>query len=233
MKVKDDGMVLEVHKDHIVFGTKKLVEYSLIGLNPLGIDEGDEVFKGQILTTGAVDIKEYQDIVGDLEAMKYMLREVNAVYGVQGQSINDRHIEIIIKQLFSKVFIYDAGDSSLIPGSHAKYEDVVSINNELIAAGKKPCVFKRMVLGLTSIAKETDSWLSSASFQETIRVMVDASLKGAVDDLSDLKSNVIIGRLLPIGQEYINRQEKSAFDLDMAQEQLTVSQDAQSEIQEK
>ena len=178
-----------------------------------GINEWDEVFKGQILTSGAVDIKEYQDIVGDIEAMKYMLREVNAVYGVQGQAINDKHIEIIIKQLFSKVFIYDAGDSSLIPGSHAKYEDVVSINKELVSAGKRQCVFKRMVLWLTSIAKETDSWLSSASFQETIRVMVDASLKGAVDDLSDLKSNVIIGRLLPIGQEFIDRQEKSAFCL--------------------
>ena len=224
MKVKDDGMVLEVHKDHIVFGTKKLVEYSLIGLNPLGINEWDEVFKGQILTSGAVDIKEYQDIVGDIEAMKYMLREVNAVYGVQGQAINDKHIEIIIKQLFSKVFIYDAGDSSLIPGSHAKYEDVVSINKELVSAGKRPCVFKRMVLWLTSIAKETDSWLSSASFQETIRVMVDASLKGAVDDLSDLKSNVIIGRLLPIGQEFIDRQDKSAFDEAMAQSQLTVEE---------
>ncbi len=231
MKVKDDGMVLEVKKDHIIFGTKKLVEYSLIGLNPIGLDEGDEVLKGQILTTGAVDIKEYQDIVGDLEAMKYMLREVNAVYGVQGQAINDKHIEIIIKQLFSKVFIYDAGDSSYIPGSHAKYEDVVSINKELVTAGKRPCIFKRMVLGLTSIAKETDSWLSSASFQETIRVMVDASLKGAVDDLSDLKSNVILGRLLPIGQEFIDRQDKSAFELAMAQDQMTVDKKGEEIVQ--
>ena len=162
--------------------------------------------------------------------MKYMLREVNAVYGVQGQAINDKHIEIIIKQLFSKVFIYDAGDSSLIPGSHAKYEDVVSINKELVSAGKRPCVFKRMVLWLTSIAKETDSWLSSASFQETIRVMVDASLKGAVDDLSDLKSNVIIGRLLPIGQEFIDRQEKSAFDLSMTQDNTTIVEESEEVV---
>lgn len=224
MKVKDDGMVLEVHKDHIVFGTKKILEYSLIGLNPLGLEEGDEVFKWQILTSGAVDLKEYQVIVWDLEAMKYMLREVNAVYGVQGQSINDKHIEIIIKQLFSKVFVYDAGDSTLIPWSHAKYEEVVSINKELIAAGKRPCVYKRMVLGLTSIAKETDSWLSSASFQETIRVMVDASLKGSVDNLTDLKANVIIGRLLPIGQEFIDRQDKSAFELAMTQDQITIEE---------
>lgn len=223
MKVKDDGMVLEVAKDHIVFGTKKVTEYSLTGLIPLVSEEGESVYKWQILTTWAVDIKEYQDVVGDIEAMKYMLRQVNGVYGVQGQSINDKHIEIIIKQLFSKVFIYDAGNSSLIPGSHAKYEDVVTINKGLEAAGKKPCVYKRMVLWLTSIAKETDSWLSSASFQETIRVMVDASLKWAVDDLSDLKANVIIGRLLPIGQEFVARQERDAFDLGMTHDQTTIT----------
>lgn len=223
MKVKDDGIVLEVAKDHIVYGTKKVTEYSLTWLNPLVSNEWEQVYKGQILTTWAVDIKDYQDVVGDIEAMKYMLREVNSVYGVQGQSINDKHIEIVIKQLFSKVFIYDAGNSSLIPWSHAKYEDVVTINDQLIAAGKKPCVFKRLVLWLTSIAKETDSWLSSASFQETIRVMVDASLKWSVDDLSDLKANVIIGRLLPIGQEFVDRQEKDAFDLSMTQEQTTIT----------
>ncbi len=227
MKVKDDGMVLEVAKDHIVFGTKKATEYSLTWLNPLISNEGESVYKWQILTNWAVDIKEYQDVVGDIEAMKYMLRQVNGVYGVQGQSINDKHIEIIIKQLFSKVFIYDAGNSSLIPGSHAKYEDVVTINRELEAAGKKPCVFKRMVLWLTSIAKETDSWLSSASFQETIRVMVDASLKWSVDDLSDLKANVIIGRLLPIGQEFIARQERDAFDLGMTHDQTTITDSTQ------
>lgn len=229
MKVKDDGMVLEVAKDHIIFGTKKVTEYSLTGLNPLISNEGESVYKWQILTTWAVDIKEYQDVVGDIEAMKYMLRQVNGVYGVQGQSINDKHIEIIIKQLFSKVFIYDAGNSSLIPGSHAKYEDVVTINRELEVVGKKPCVYKRMVLWLTSIAKETDSWLSSASFQETIRVMVDASLKWSVDDLSDLKANVIIGRLLPIGQEFVARQERDAFDLGMTHDQTTITDSTQTQ----
>lgn len=161
--------------------------------------------------------------MGDLETMKYMLREVNSVYGAQGQTINDKHVEVIIKQLFSKVFIFDAGDSSFVPGTHAKYEEVIKVNAGLVAAGKKPCVYARLVLGLTSIAKETDSWLSSASFQETIRVMVDASLKGSVDTLNDLKSNVIIGRLLPIGEEFVARAEQKALDLAMAQEQITVN----------
>ena len=142
---------------------------------------------------------------------------------VQGQTINDKHVEVIIKQLFSKVFIYDAGESSFVPGTHAKYEEVMKINKDLVANGKKPCVYMRLVLGLTSIAKETDSWLSSASFQETIRVMVDASLKGSVDTLNDLKSNVIIGRLLPIGQEFVARAERAEADFAMSRENMIIT----------
>jgi DNA-directed RNA polymerase subunit beta' len=104
--------------------------------------------------------------------------------------------------LFSKVFIEDAGDSSLVPGTHAKFEEFIQINAALEAQGKHPAKGERLVLGLTSIAKETDSWLSAASFQETIRVMVDTSLKGSIDNLTDLKSNVIIGRLLPVGHVF-------------------------------
>lgn len=200
----------------------------MVGLNPLVFVDGESIYKGQILTSGSLDIKQYQTIVGDLEAMKYMLREVNAVYAAQGQAINDKHIEVIIKQIFSKVFIYDTGDSSFIPGTHAKYDEVVKINKDLVAAGKKPAVYDRLLLGLTSIAKETDSWLSSASFQETIRVMVDASLKGSIDRLNDLKSNVIIGRLLPIGEEFMNRMEKDAFDLTMTHNKTTITEDTRS-----
>lgn len=117
-----------------------------MGLNSLVTTEGESIYKGQILTTGALNIKNYQSIVGDLETMKYMLREVNSVYGAQGQTINDKHVEVIIKQLFSKVFIFDAGDSSFVPGTHAKYEEVIKINSGLVAAGKKPCVYTRLVL---------------------------------------------------------------------------------------
>ena len=120
MKIKEWGMVIEIGKDHIVVWSKQTIEYSLIGLNPLVSTEGEQIYKWQILTNSALDIRNYQSIVGDLEAMKYMLREVNRVYWAQGQAINDKHIEVIIKQIFSKVFIYDTGDSSFIPGTHAK-----------------------------------------------------------------------------------------------------------------
>ncbi|HCY20684.1 TPA: hypothetical protein DIC40_02305 [Patescibacteria group bacterium] len=149
-----------------------------------------------------MDIREYKEIVGDLLAQKYIIRETKKVYASQGQDLNDKHIEVIVKQLFSKVFIEDSGDSSLIPGTHVKYEQFIRINKDLELQGKVPAKGRRLALGLTNIAKESDSWLSSASFQETIRVMVGASLRGAIDTLSDLKSNVIIGRLLPVGEVY-------------------------------
>ena len=192
---------MEIKADHIILGIQEEYIKSLTGINPIKKD-GEEVFKGEILTSGSLAIKEYKNIVGDLEAQKYIIREIKKVYGSQGQDINDKHIEVVVKQLFSKVFIEDSGNSSFIPGIYVKYEEFIKVNKELEAEGKKAAKGKRLALGLTNIAKETDSWLSAASFQETIRVMVSSSLKGSIDKLSDLKSNVIIGRLLPVGEIY-------------------------------
>jgi DNA-directed RNA polymerase subunit beta' len=192
---------LEIKPDHIVLGVQEEYVKSLTGLSPIKKD-GEEVFKGEILTNGSLSVKEYKNIVGDLEAQKYIIRETKKVYGAQGQDLNDKHIEVVVKQLFSKVFIEDSGNSSFIPGTYIKYEEFIQINKALEAEGKKAAKGKRLALGLTNIAKETDSWLSAASFQETIRVMAASSLKGSVDKLADLKSNVIIGRLLPVGEIY-------------------------------
>lgn len=202
LKVKEAGKVLEVKKDHIVLWVQETYTRSLTGLLPRKNKDGEKVYKGEVLTSGALDIKEYKDIVGDLEAQRYIIRETKRVYAAQWQDLNDKHIEVVVKQLFSKVAIEDSGNSSFIPGTHIKYEEFITVNRELESQGKKPATGKRLALGLTTIAKETDSWLSAASFQETIRVMVGASLRGAIDNLSDLKSNVIIGRLLPIGDVY-------------------------------
>lgn len=177
LKVKEEGKVLETHKDRIVLGLQETFTKPLFGLNAYKSKNGEEVFKGEILTNGALDIKEYKDIVGDIQTQRYIIREVKKVYMAQGQDLNDKHIEVVIKQLFSKVFVEDSGESSFIPGTYAKYEDFIKVNAQLVVQGKKPAKGKRLALGLTSIAKETDSWLSAASFQETIRVMVAASLK--------------------------------------------------------
>ena len=201
LKIKEAGKVLEIKSDHIILGIQEEYIKSLTGLNAVKKD-GEEVFKGEILTTWALSIKEYKNVVGDLEAQKYIIRETKKVYGSQGQDLNDKHIEVVVKQLFSKVFIEDSGNSSFIPGTYVKYEEFIKVNKELEAEGRKAAKGKRLALGLTNIAKETDSWLSAASFQETIRVMVASSLKWSIDKLSDLKSNVIIGRLLPVGEIY-------------------------------
>ncbi len=202
LKVQEEWTVLEVHKDYIVLWMKDVVEKSLSWLDTNSIAEWSEVYKWQILTTWALNIDEYKDIVWDLEAQRYIISEVKKVYGAQWQDINDRHIEVVIKQIFSKVFIETPWDTYLVPWTYVRYEEYLQINEELESQGKKPAKWRRVPLWLVNIAKSTESWLSAASFQETIRVMVGSSLKGSIDTLSDLKSNVIIGRLLPIWEVY-------------------------------
>lgn len=202
LKIKDQGIVLEVHKDHIVIGVTKIYSKSLTWLTPLKTTLWERVYKWEILTSGALDVREYHHIVWDILAQKYIIMEIQKVFTSQGITVWDKHVEVIVKQLFSKVFVEDSGNSSFIPGTHVKYEDFVKINEWLELEWKHSAKWERLILWLTSIAKETDSWLSAASFQETIRVMVDTSLKWSIDTLDDLKSNVIIGRLLPIGHVY-------------------------------
>lgn len=201
LKIQEEGKILEIKKDHIILGVQESFSKALHWLSPK-VKEWEEVYKGTILTLWTLDIREYKDIVWDLLAQRYIIRETKKVYASQWQDINDKHVEVIVKQLFSKVFIEDSWDSSLIPGTHVKYEEFMSINKSLELQGKTPAKWRRLALWLTNIAKETDSWLSAASFQETIRVMVGASLRWAIDTLSDLKANVIIGRLLPVGAIY-------------------------------
>ncbi len=201
LKIQEDWKVLEIKKGYIVLGVQESFSKALHWLSPK-VKEWEEVYKGNLLTLWALDIREYKDIVWDLLAQKYIIRETKKVYASQWQDINDKHVEVIVKQLFSKVFIEDSGDSSLIPWTHVKYEEFIRINKDLELQGKTQAKWRRLALWLTNIAKETDSWLASASFQETIRVMVWASLRWAIDTLSDLKSNVIIGRLLPVGDVY-------------------------------
>ena len=202
LKIKEAGKVLDINEDFITIGVEEIFTKSLVGLTPKKTKVGARVYKGEILTTGALDVMEYKNIVGDLQAQRYIISESKRVYASQGQDLNDKHIEVVVKQLFSKVFIEDGGDSSFIPGTYVKYEEFIKVNAQLEAQGKRLAQGKRVALGLTTIAKESDSWLSAASFQETIRVMVGASLRGSIDTLSDLKSNVIIGRLLPVGENY-------------------------------
>ncbi len=202
LKVKEEWQVIETAKDHIVLWVINKAKKALSVWTTLRIKEWARVFKWQILSSWALDVKEYKTIVWDIESQKYIVREIKKVYVSQWQDVNDKYMEIIVKQLFSKVLIEDSGDSTFIPWSIVKYEDFLTINENLEKQGKLPARWERLVLGLTQVAKETVSWLSAASFQETMRVMVDASTKWSIDYLEDLKSNVIIWRLLPIWEMY-------------------------------
>lgn len=202
LKVKDEGTVLQVLSDYIVLGEVQKVRKKLTIWTALRVKEWAQVFKGQVISTGSIDIREYMQIVGALEVQRYIVKEIKKVYTSQGQDVNDKYMETIVKQLFSKVLIEDAGNSSFVPGTIIKYEEFLAKNRELESQGKQGAKWERLALWLTQVAKESDSWLSAASFQETIRVMVEASTKGAIDHLSDLKANVIIGRLLPVGETF-------------------------------
>jgi DNA-directed RNA polymerase subunit beta' len=133
------------------------------------------------------------------------MTEVQSIYASQGQTINDKHIEIIARQMLSKVRVLDSGNTPFLPGELADIMSFEEMNKNLVAEGKMPAKADRLLLGLTRVSLCTDSWLSAASFQETIRVLVEASTTNKMDQLAGLKENVIIGKLIPAGETYRKR----------------------------
>jgi len=168
----------------------------------LKVKDGKHIQKGTPLTMGHLDLRELMDLTTIEHVQEYILHEVQEIYSSQGQSISEKHIEIIVKQMASKVRILDGGDSKFLAGDIKDVTLVSKTNDKLKASGKKEVITERLLLGLTRIALWTESWLSSASFQETIRVLVEASTTRKIDTLDGLKENVIIGRLIPVGDHY-------------------------------
>ena len=162
-------------------------------------EEGVDIEAGDELTDGSVNPHDILKIKGVRAAQDYMLREVQRVYRLQGVEINDKHIEVIVRQMLKKVRIEDDGDSELLPGSLVDALELEDINEALEAEGKKPVEAKQVMLGITKASLATSSFLSAASFQETTRVLTEAAIKGKVDPLIGLKENVIIGKLIPAG----------------------------------
>ncbi|MED0679045.1 DNA-directed RNA polymerase subunit beta' [Aneurinibacillus thermoaerophilus] len=160
---------------------------------------GSKVDLGEELTEGSIDPKEMLKIRGMRGVQYYILQEVQKVYRMQGVEINDKHIEVMIRQMLRKVRIIDSGDTELLPGSYVEIHEFEEANKKALWDGKQPAVARPVLLGITKASLETDSFLSAASFQETTRVLTDAAIKGKVDRLLGLKENVIIGKLLPAG----------------------------------
>ena len=180
----EDG---HVHKYNIPFGSRLLVK------------DGDVVEKGAQLTEGSLDPHDVLNVLGKVGVQNYITKEVQKVYRIQGVEIDDRHIEVIARQMLKKVKIDESGDTEFLPGSLQERREVDFINEKLIEEGKEPAEYTQELLGITKASLATDSWLSAASFQETTRVLTDASIKGKVDDLMGLKENIIIGKLIPAG----------------------------------
>ena len=157
------------------------------------LDAGDE------LTEGSVNPHDILRIKGVNAVQDYMLREVQRVYRLRGVEINDKHIEVIVRQMMKKIRIEDNGDTELLPGTMVDILDFEDINEEMIAQGKEPAEGKQVMLGITKASLATNSFLSAASFQETTKVLTEAAIKGKVDPLIGLKENVIIGKLIPAG----------------------------------
>ena len=181
----------------------------------LNVQEGDFVKKGDILVEGTPVPHDILRILGVEELARYLVREVQSVYKLQGVYINDKHIETIARQMLQKVLIKDAGDSNLIVGEQIQRKDAIKINKLLSDDGKKEVVYEPVLLGITKASLQTSSFISAASFQETTKVLTDAATLGKVDTLNGLKENVIVGRLIPAGTGKMTTDyENIAFERD-------------------
>ena len=160
---------------------------------------GDKITKGQFLTDGSADIDEIFELSGKEAAMNYIISEVSKPYELQGEAVSRKHIEIIVKQMFSKMIVTDSGSSELTKGEVIDELDLIEENDAIdIKKGEKVKV-EPVVMGITESALSRRSFLSAASFQHTVRVLINASVKGTIDRLTGLKENVIIGRVIPAG----------------------------------
>ncbi len=175
------------------------VRYELPGTTQLVVKAGDRVEAGDRLTIGSLNLAEQMRLKGIEATQRYIINEILRIYAAQGQDVADKHLEIIVRQMFSRVQIEDSGDSSFVTGDIVSKTAVMEANQQLEAEGKEPAEYTQLLLGITKVSIWSDSWLSAASFQDTTRVLINAALSGKADRLQGLKENVIIGRKIPVG----------------------------------
>jgi DNA-directed RNA polymerase subunit beta' len=208
VKAKDSGIV-KISDKFISISSEidKVQEFTIPKGVMIWVKDGDVVKPGDRLTEGSFDLKELYKLRGQLETQKYIIKEIQYVYSSQGQPLNDKHIEIIARQMFSRHMIKDAGDSNLLPGEVVE-EEVLSQSNK---DSKSKAKGEKLLLGITKTSLTTDSFLSAASFQETPRVLIEAALSGKIDYLEGLKENVIIGCLIPAGTGYKGKKAREIY----------------------
>jgi DNA-directed RNA polymerase subunit beta' len=190
-------------KEIIVMPTgQSVVRYEIPGYKQNLINDGDKVIAGQRLTNGSINLHELVRLQGVEPTQRYIMNEILGIFAGQGQNIADKHLEIIVRQMFSRVQVEDAADSEFVTGDIVSKLAVVEANDALTAEGKEPAKVTQLLLGITKASLSTDSFLSAASFQDTTRVLIAAATSGKVDKLFGLKENVILGRKIPVGTGY-------------------------------
>ena len=223
----EDAETGERSERQIVYGSK------------LRVQAGDRVKKGDFITEGSAEPGEILQISGELAVQDYLIKEVQMVYRTQGVDINDKHIEVIVRQMMKKVKVEEAGDTDLIQGSMMDRSEVYRRNAniaELNAADggeRRPAEFRPILLGITKASLATDSFMSAASFQETTRVLTDAAIKGKTDPLQGLKENVIIGKLIPAGTGLVSYSEVERAPRHPAMEEYQADYDLPEEDAEE
>ncbi|MCI5836480.1 MAG: DNA-directed RNA polymerase subunit beta' [Veillonellaceae bacterium] len=198
VKIEDDEDHADIKRVVITDGGEswtKTIPYNM----KIVVADGDTVKKGARLTDGSINPHDILRVLGVRDTQRYIVYEVQKVYKSQGVEINDKHIEVIVRQMLHKIKIENSGDAHLLPGDTVEANILDDINRGLVAAGKEEAQGKYVLLGITKAALATDSFLSAASFQETTRVLTEAAIKGKIDPLLGLKENVIIGKLIPAG----------------------------------
>lgn len=171
------------------------------------VKDGEEVIAGQRLTNGSINLHELMRLQGIESTQRYIMNEILKIFATQGQNIADKHLEIIVHQMFSRVQIEESGNSEFVTGDIVSKLAVVEANEALVKEGKKPAQYVQLLLGITKASLSTDSFLSAASFQDTTRVLISAATSGKVDKLYGLKENVILGRRIPVGTGYMSPEE--------------------------
>jgi DNA-directed RNA polymerase subunit beta' len=187
----------------VVYAEKMTHEYIIPPGVVIWVKDGDEVEAGDQLTEGDLDLQQLYRLKGAEAVKKYLLKEILFIYTSQGQKLNSKHIEIIIRQMFSRVYIQESGDTELLPGDVVEKSRFLEENARVEKEKGEPAVADELFLGVSKVSLSTESFLSAASFQETARVLINAAVTGKVDNLEGLKENVIIGRLIPAGTGYL------------------------------
>ncbi len=193
------------------------------------VKDGDRLKAGDRITTGSLNLQDLLKYKGAEEAARYIMNDVISVYAAQGHEISAKHLEIIVRQMFSRVMIDDAGDSSFVSGDIVSKAAIIAENKEIEEKGRQPATYHSLLLGITKVSIWSDSFLSAASFQDTTRVLINAAINGRVDRLNGLKENVIIGRKIPVGTGVVPLDISDAVAEEVADETVDMASTPSSE----